>query len=377
MNLTILGPDDPALQALEQACTEQPQLNVRVEIIPWADYRNTLLDALKSPATPYQAVCVPGHVWLPELTQASHFFNLSDLADGVEPSNLAAYDAGGLVPSVKAECHYQNQWIMLPLFTDGHIVFYRSDLLELPEQIRPSDLEAYAKVMNLPDGMSPLGLKAHASEILLDWLPYLWERGGELFDKHLHPIFNSPAGVDALKYYSSLKKFAPPETHQFGNNEIASALTEGGVAAAVSWGGQAASIFDPKKNPFHAVMKTTCLANAWNATWGVCIPANQPRSQAVETLNNLMQMMDLSCDQNVTRIAGSPVRLSSYSPQQKEIYPWLASQQAMLESCKTLPLLPQIGSFLGILYAAVYSVFTEAESPQEALDKAVAAILAN
>ncbi|MDO9300792.1 MAG: hypothetical protein Q7T89_05385, partial [Anaerolineales bacterium] len=181
----------------------------------------------------------------------------------------------------------------------------------------------------------------------------------------------------ALKYYISLKKFAPPETHQFGNNEIASALTDGWVAVAVSWGGQAASIFDPKKNPFHAVMKTTSLANAWNATWGVCIPANQARSQAVETLNNLMQLMDLNCDQNVTRIAGSPVRLSSYSPQQKEIYPWLASQQAMLENCKTLPPLPQVGSFLGILYTAVYSAFTEAETPQQALDQAAATILAD
>jgi multiple sugar transport system substrate-binding protein len=376
MTLTILGPDDPALQALEEACAAHPQLNARVKIIPWADYRNALLDALNSPATPYQAVCLPGHVWLPELTHAGHFFNLNDLTSEVEPSTLAAYDASGLVPSVKAECHYQSQWVMLPLFTDGHIVFYRSDLLELPEQIRPSDLGTYAKAMNLPSEMSPLALKAHASEILLDWLPYLWENGGDLFDEQLRPIFNSPAGVEALTYYVSLKKFAPTETHQFGNNELVASLTGGGVAAAVSWGGQAASIFDPQKNPFHAVMKTTSLANAWNATWGVCIPANQPKSQAVETLNHLMQLMDVDCDQNVTRIAGSPVRQSSYSAEQKEIYPWLASQQAMLENCKTLPLDPKVGSFLGILYAAVYNAFTGVETPQQALDKAAAEILA-
>ena len=138
MTLTILGPDDPALQALEEACAAHPQLNASVKIIPWADYRNALLDALNAPATPYEAVCLPGHVWLPELTHAGHFFNLNDLTSEVEPATLAAYDASGLVPSVKAECHYQDQWVMLPLFTDGHIVFYRSDLLELPEQIRPS-----------------------------------------------------------------------------------------------------------------------------------------------------------------------------------------------------------------------------------------------
>lgn len=377
MNLTILGPDDPALQALEQACIEQPQLNARVEITPWAEYRNSLLDALKSPTTPYQAVCVPGHVWIPELTHAGYFFNLNELTGDVKPSTLAAYDADGPMPSVRAESHYQNQWVMLPLFTDGHIVFYRSDLLELPEQIRPSDLESYAKSMNLPDGIFPLALKAHPSEILLDWLPYLWERGGDLLDEHHRPIFNSPTGVDALKYYISLKQFSPPETHQYGNNEIASALTEGRLAAAVSWGGQAAAIFDPQKNPFHAVMKTTSLAHAWNATWGVCLPANQPRSQAVETLSGLMQLMDSNCDLNVTRIAGSPVRLSSYSPQQKQLYPWLASQQAMLENCKTLSQLPQVGAFLGILYTAVHRAFTENETPQQALDQAAAAILAD
>jgi maltose-binding protein MalE len=37
---------------------------------------------------------------------------------------------------------------------------------------------------------------------------------------------------------------------------------------------------------------------------------------------------------------------------------------------------PKVGSFLGILYAAVYNAFTEVETPQQALDKAAAEILA-
>jgi len=370
MTLKILGPNDPALAALEESLAAHPEVDAKVEIIAWENYRATLDECLAAPT--YQAVCVPGHIWLPQLAADGLLAPLDPLLNQLPPQTLAAYNADGIFESVAAECKFQDRRYILPLFTDGHIVFYRGDLMSLPETMRPSEWHLYLEKLTLPAGMSPLALKAHASEILLDWLPYLWDFGGAVVDEHGKPVINSEAGIKALEYYTALKRFAPADTQDYGNGEILSALNEGRVAAAVSWGGQAAAIFDPTNasRPRAAQMKTAALKGAWNATWGVCIPANQPETESTAALNALLQVMGADCDQRVTRIAGSPVRKASYSAEEKSKYAWLASQERLLEECRTLPADPAFGARLGGMYAAVHNAFTGKQSAAEALSEA-------
>jgi multiple sugar transport system substrate-binding protein len=374
MKTAILGPDDPAMGALEGSIRQAMPDKAYLEIVPWADYRQTLMDCLRAVSSPYQAVAVPGHVWLPELVDAGYFYDLDELGAGLETTILQAYNFGDIVSSVRIEGYYGDRWYQLPLFTDGHLVFYRRDLVDLPSQVRPSKWVDHIRSWKLPDGVWPLALKAHPSEIFLDWLPYLWDFGGELLDGGGRPIFNSPAGVVALKYYYNLRRFAPPETHEFGNDGIADALWQGRVAAAVSWGGQAATIFDSARSPQQVALKTANLDPAWNATWGVCLPANQTLEQARQALAILMALMGTECDREVTRLAGSPVRLSSYSKEEKQRFPWLQSQKKMLGACRTLPVRPEVGSFLGILYEYVYRAFMGEMKPKAALDEAAAKI---
>jgi len=69
----------------------------------------------------------------------------------------------------------------------------------------------------------------------------------------------------------------------------------------------------------------------------------------------------------VTRVAGSPVRQSSYTPAEMERYPWLAAQYEMVKRARTLPVHPGVGAFLGALYAAVHDAFTGKTTLREAL----------
>lgn len=370
MTLTILGPNDPALAALEESLAAHPEVDAKVEIIAWEKYRSTLDECLAAPRATHQAVCVPGHIWLPQLAADGLLASLDPLFENLPQEITAAYDSDGIFESVAEECKFQNRRYILPLFTDGHIVFYRGDLLSLPETVRPSEWHSYLQGLTLPQGMSPLALKAHASEILLDWLPYLWDFGGKVVDENGEPAFASDAGINALEYYTSLKQFSPANTYEYGNGEILSALNEGRVAAAVSWGGQAAALFDPKVNPHVTQMKTATLQGAWNATWGVSIPANQPAEESIATLKALLQVMGADCDQRVTRIAGSPVRKASYGAAEKTQYAWLASQEKLLKECRTLPADPAFGARLGEMYAAVHNAFTGQQSADDALKEA-------
>ncbi|NJL94868.1 MAG: extracellular solute-binding protein [Anaerolineae bacterium] len=296
MALPLLAPDDPALAAL------QGHPAFALEIIPWADYRARLDATLAAPASPFAAVCIPGHVWLPELAAAGQLAPLQ----GADPSALAAYNRDDLLPLVQTEAHFQGTWYLLPLFSDGHLIFYDPAVVNLPAEGVPTvstlHLHELAAAAHRPPGRYGLALKAHPSEIFLDFLPFLWEGGAELLDADEQPAFHSSAGIAALERYCALREFCPTDTHTYGNAEIASALQNGLVAMATSWGGQAAPIFGERA---HGAYQVGVFPHPWNATWSIALPANLPAGRRRETLNTLLRSLDSTLDQQITRFAGS------------------------------------------------------------------------
>ena len=379
--LNILGPNDPALNALQQMLTAHPEWNTTLTIIPWAEYRDTLMAALTAETAPYQAVAVPGHLWVPELADAGYLTAIDSLADGVAAEVLAAYQPDDILPSVAHECRFAGQQWMIPLFSDGHIVFYRKDLVDIPAGdgvplVSPTEMRALAQKAHHPPEIFGLALKAHPSEIFLDWLPYLWAFGGEILDAAGEPAFAGDAGVSALEYYCSLREFCSPQTHTFGNDEIAAVIKRGEAAIVTTWGGQAAAIVRAEDNRFAEKYDYATFPRPWNATWGIAIPQNQPLSVRQNMLTVLLRATGGEQDRLVTEIAGSPVRKSSYVPDALARYPWLSAQLEMLHRTDTLPIAPQTGAYLGDLYQAVYAAFTGEMSPAEALQKAADAVRA-
>ena len=368
--IKILGPNDPALQALKVSIERNPSIESELTIIEWADYRAKLDGTLASATAEFDAVCIPGHIWLPQLANDRLLQPFEPLHAKMNANILRSYDPADIFQSIQLECQFGGRQYVLPLFTDGHIVFYRGDLVSLPAVVNPSEWPKHLQGHKLPAGMSAFAMKAHASEILLDFLPTFWDLGGELWSEDGKTLFNSPQAVKALEHYTSLRNFCAADTDQYGNGEIVEAITKGKAAIVASWGGQAAAIFDPHANSHAADMRTAALRNAWNATWGVSIPANVEAERAVQTLETLMSLMGKDGDLLVTEIAGSPVRRSSYSDAEQAKYPWLGSQRALLESCRILPTDPAFAAYLGPLYSEVYNAFTGAKTAAQALASA-------
>ena len=376
MSYKIIGPDDPALDVLRNELQRHPDWNAELIIIPWADYRNKLMEALTAAETPYQAVCVPGHIWIPELADAGYLAPFEPLLASLPADLLKDYAADNILPSVAAESRFQSGQYMLPLFTDGHILFYRSDALELAAGddvplVSPLTLHKLAAKAHNPPEMYGLALKAHPSEIFLDWLPFLWEAGGDVLDKAGQPAFADQAGISALEYYCNLRQFCPPDTHTYGNAEIAEVIKKGQAALVTTWGGQSAAIVLAEDNAFKDLYHSAVFPKPWNATWGVSIPTNQPQASQAEMLSILLQAAGPKQDRVVTHVAGSPVRQSSYTPEAlKRYHQWLPAQYQMLRRAGVLPVDPRTGAYLGILYEAIYSAFTDKAAPADALQKA-------
>ncbi len=376
--LTFIGPDDPALAVLDAVLKSTPARKARLVILPWAEYRSRLLETLQASQSPHQAVFIPGHVWLPELAQAGYLAALDEIAlPGAGAARHPIQDfLAAMLPAVAEECRYQGKPYELPFFSDGHILFYRDDLLgeavralsaAATPVVSPLALAELAEKAHHPPEVYGLALKAHPSEILLDWLPYLWQAGGEILDETGRPAFAGPAGVQALEAYIALRRFCPPDTHLYGNAEIAAAIRDGRVALAATWGGQAGPLFGANPGlPYRCAV----FPKPWNATWGIAIPANQPAKRQQQALGLLLGALNAECDRAVIPAAGSPVRRESYSAELLRTYPWLPAQQAMLERCGALPVRPETGRFLGFLYEAVYQAFTGKLAPQAALQAA-------
>lgn len=368
--LHIIGPNDPALDALDEALARRPELNAQLHIIPWPEYRDALMAGLTAEVSPWQAAFIPGHIWLPELAHRGLLAPLTPIAAALPEEIRGSYDAGDIIPSVAQECRYQDEDYLLPLFTDGHILFYLDSCFEFEEEvpvISTRDLLDLACKAHHPPKHAGIALKADASEIFTDWLPYLWEAGGCIFDESGQPDLTHPANLTALETYLALRAYAPPQTHRFGNAEIADVIRRGEAALVATWGGQAAPLFldaDLSLPPYRAAIFPT----PWNATWGVGIPANQPHGVQREILAALMQAMGPDTDAAVIRTAGSPVRERSYTPDAMARYPWLAAQRAMLDRARPLPADPRLGRFLGDLYAFVHRAFVGEMSPRQALE---------
>ena len=374
MTLKIIGPNDPALDILEAALARNPELDAILEIIPWPEYRDALMATLQADVAPNQALFVPGHIWLPELADAGYLADMTALFETVPADILETYDPTEIVPSIAAESKYQGKQYQLPFFSDGHILFYRADLIQLDESkgipvVSTKDLAEIAAAVHNPPKVYGLVLKADVSEIFTDWLPYLWEAGGWIFDEDGNPDVANKNNIAALQAYCDLRQFCPPETHTYGNGEIAESIRQGEAALVANWGGQTAPLLVDAEGQKQTKYKSAAFPVPWNATWGIAIPANQPESSQQDALSTLMKILNKAQDKEITRVAGSPVRQSSYAPEELVKYPWLAAQREMLERAKPLPALPELGLFLGALYGAAHDAFTGKFTPAEALQK--------
>ncbi len=377
--LNIIGPNDPALDVLAAALDARPYLDAELTIIPWPEYREQLMAVLTADTAPSQAVFVPGHIWLPEFAAAGYLAEIAPLMQTAPPDLLTKYDPDDIVASVADECQYEGKQYQLPFFSDGHIIFYRADLIELDESdgvpvISTQDIFSLATAVHNPPHVYGLALKADGSEIFTDWLPYLWEAGGRIFDENGRPDLDNPINIEALELYCSLRALCPPETAVYGNGEIAEVLRKGEAAIAANWGGQSAPIVlgDGEGRGY----KTAVFPVPWNAVWGIAIPQNQPDAVQQHTISVLMQLLGTEQDKQITRIAGSPVRQSSYAPSEMAKFSWLAAQREMLGRAKLLPARPELGNFLGLLYRAVHQAFTGELSAAEALADVQAKALA-
>jgi multiple sugar transport system substrate-binding protein len=195
----------------------------------------------------------------------------------------------------------------VPLEADAELLFYRKDLMEDAKE-KTGFKKKYGYDLKVPETWFQLRdiaeyfnrPKQNLYGVITKWgIPYdvitwdfaqvLWCFGGDFWDrktKTAEGIINSPEAVEALEFYKSLTKFAPPGWPNAAFNETVQSMSQGLVMFSIEWSSFAPSMFDPKNS------------KVWDKV-GIAVPPKGPKAHWVS-------------------LGGQPMTISAYSKKQKE-----------------------------------------------------------
>ncbi len=242
--------------------------------------------------------------WLGLAVDGGHIIELTDLV-GDKP--FVKQIPPTMKPYYMGDPTGQGKIWSVPLEADAQLLIYRTDLLGDPKE-KAAFKKKYGYDLDVPKTWFQLrdiaehftrpeqGLYGYACKwgipydvITWDFAEVLWCFGGAFWDretKQVQGILNSPEGVEALTFYKSLTKYAPPGWANFVFDDVVQSMSQGLVSMAVEWSSFAPSITDPANSKVHDRVAFT-------------IPPAGPKAHFVS-------------------LGGQPMTISAYSPYQKE-----------------------------------------------------------
>ena len=338
--LNVLAVGDPAVygyvdKSLNIISSYEVKNNIKVvfDIVDWVDYYDALMNSFTN--YKYDIVMVAGHLWLPDFVNKGYLkeFNVSD---------DSLYDFNDVLEVIQNEMKINNKQYLLPSFCDGHMLAYRTDkvVFESQDNISINDIKDYLD----RNRIRKVVLKAHPSEIFLDFLPYLRSQGTDFIDELGRPLFNNEQGIEALKSYKGMLEHSSIETLKFGNEEVLSAIQKDQISLAVSWGGQIGQILNQ-----HCINRETLkfvgLKESWNVTWSFGIPSLTTKTD--EALQFMKYLSSKKVDKLIGGYCGNPTRTSTFIEDGIK-HAWYKNLYNMLVNCKPLPNLLNTGELIGV-----------------------------
>lgn len=376
--LKVLAVGDPAVYAytdprysIIENFNTQHRAEVEFSIIPWNEYYNKMLQTFEGKYD-YDIVMVAGHLWL-------HDFVAKGYLTEVHIPETEDYDQEDILSIIADEMKIGEKSYLYPSFCDGHILLYRKTIVEeimgrpIHDVVDTDTILSIAAKCDGINKMKAIALKAHPSEIFLDFLPYLRNEGIDAFDKNSHqPTFNNEKGRIALEKYLSLKAYAPQDTHLYGNDEVREAFQKKQIVLAVTWGGQLGVVLSDRCRDLEDV-GFAAIKSAWNVTWSFAINRKSKKQELANTF--LAYLTTKNIDRIIGGFAGAPVRKSTYKKDATK-YNWYDTHlKLILHYAKPLPKMDNAGEKMAPLYENIYKAFTGKKTVADALEEAEKKVL--
>jgi len=218
---------------------ENPGIKVKFETVPFEKIHDKLIVLVAGGNPPDIAF-----VDLPWVIDFAARGALVDLTDFIKHSTIV--DPEDFVEPLWDAGVYKNRIYGIPMDSECMGLFYRTDMfkdvgLKSPPKNWEEFLGAAKKLTRDTDGDGRIDIYGFLllGENPYWWYPWLWQNGGELMNKeNTQVLFNSEAGVEALKFYTELytKYHVAPKEYIASNSWEARIPFEQGVGAMITAG---------------------------------------------------------------------------------------------------------------------------------------------
>jgi len=141
----------------------------------------------------------------------------------------------------------------VPVMTERHVMYYRSDLLEaagieVPKTL--DELEAAAAQLNDPDkGFYGIAMRGAKVPLVTQFSSFLYSYGGDFQDADGNATVDTPEAKEAYAFYGNLlKEYGPPGATNMGWPEASAIFAQGNAAFYLDADSQAYTFLDATKS---------------------------------------------------------------------------------------------------------------------------------
>ncbi len=264
VKLTIAGRDGAYGDSMQLAADAYSALhpNVSFEVLKLSGsslFEKSVID-MKSGLGTYDIVLIDD----PNITQiqkAGWLANLDDLykAAGEKPK--------GFIPSALklGRFPYKDDAPLyaLPFAGNVELFAYRTDLFEKYNLAEPDtwdDVMTAVKTIgdNEADISGVVFRGSKGNPIVTGFLPIFWSFGGKILDDKGNVTVNSPEGLEALKFFLAMSKYAPEGVSMYQSAQVKDAIYSGAAAIVTEvWPGWISKLEDPSESSVVGKVKVT------------------------------------------------------------------------------------------------------------------------
>ncbi|WP_181482185.1 MULTISPECIES: sugar ABC transporter substrate-binding protein [Tepidibacillus] len=202
INVWGMGEEAKSLPKIaEEFKNQNPNIDVKVQAIPWDQAHDKLLTAVASKSGP--DVVQMGTTWIPEFAFANALMDLKPYMN-----QYPEFNENNFYPGSVETAKYEDKVVGVPWYIDTRVLYYRTDLLkqvgynEAPKTW--DELKDAAKKLS-QRGNNKYGISIDTKEQSLAFM-FARQNGSKLFDENNKPLFNQKEFVGAVEYLNGFFK---------------------------------------------------------------------------------------------------------------------------------------------------------------------------
>ena len=383
---TIVGINGLIATTLKEAF-EKAFPNIKLEITqhPWEEVTEIQLTDMAAHTASYDVVTTFNSALAP-YAKPGHIYPIDEFIKKYKGTEFDLADQlNDLAPKLLEACMYDGKVYGMPQNWWTFVLYYRKDLvqqkgLELPKTFLDIPNFAAGLTGGGRYGWAETGLRGGAGCNTYTWYNYLWSFGGDILDKDYKPIFNSAEGVEALKLYVDLLKYASPEVMSLGCDQNTSLMQQDKIAAGIHDSDQMGFLQDPKastvvdKFGMH-LMPSQAGRTAMLGYWQITINADTPyKDEAYKYIQFMTRPESVRAWVDLGQ--APPLMSLLKDPELIAKHPELPFGVLLdtLEDVKSVPKIPEYIEIEDRISVAIADAMMKKKTPKEALDWAASEV---